>query len=177
MSTSAHGHQSNYQGNSAKLAYEGEIEKRIQARIAKDGIRIREFFIDFDKLRKGTVGEAAVSSLICAFINCQTSLHRLNLLKSCLLCPVPHVHWHPWRVPDRAGDEVAARKVPAEGRVRPCGLPHARQQPRHRVLGLCQSERSDPERPHLPRKLQNLANQIANAQNSNRCSRMQKRTK
>ena len=64
MSTSAHGHQSNYQGNSAKLAYEGEIEKRIQARIAKDGIRIREFFIDFDKLRKGTVGEAAVSSLI-----------------------------------------------------------------------------------------------------------------
>lgn len=34
---------------------------RIQALIAKDGIRIREFFLDFDKLRKGTVGEAAVS--------------------------------------------------------------------------------------------------------------------
>ena len=28
---------------------------------AKDGIRVKEFFIDFDKLRKGTVGEAAVS--------------------------------------------------------------------------------------------------------------------
>ena len=61
MSTSAHGHQSNYQGQTAKLRHEADIEKRIQARIAKDGIRIREFFIDFDKLRKGTVGEAAVS--------------------------------------------------------------------------------------------------------------------
>jgi hypothetical protein len=29
--------------------------------VAKDRIRIKEFFIDFDKLRKGTVGEAAVS--------------------------------------------------------------------------------------------------------------------
>ena len=29
MSTSAHGHQSNYQGNSAKLQYEGDVEKRI----------------------------------------------------------------------------------------------------------------------------------------------------
>ncbi len=34
---------------------------RIRALIAKDGIRLREFFIDFDKLRKGVVGEAAVS--------------------------------------------------------------------------------------------------------------------
>ena len=61
MSVSAHGHQSNYQGLSATLRHENDVEKRIQARIAKDGIRIREFFIDFDKLRKGTVGEAAVS--------------------------------------------------------------------------------------------------------------------
>ena len=61
MSTSAHGHQSNYQGETARLRHEGDIEKRIQARIAKDGIRIREFFIDFDKLRKGTCGDAAVS--------------------------------------------------------------------------------------------------------------------
>ena len=61
MRSAAHGHQSNYQGNSASLRYEDDIEKRVQARIAKDGIRIREFFIDFDKLRKGTVGEAAVS--------------------------------------------------------------------------------------------------------------------
>ena len=44
------------------LRHEDDIEKRIQARIAKDGIRIREFFIDFDKLRKGTCGEAAVST-------------------------------------------------------------------------------------------------------------------
>jgi len=61
MSSSAHGHQSSYQGMTEKLRHEQDIEKRIQARIAKDGIRIREFFIDFDKLRKGTVGEAAVS--------------------------------------------------------------------------------------------------------------------
>ena len=43
------------------LRHEDDVEKRIQARIAKDGVRIREFFIDFDKLRNGTVGEAAVS--------------------------------------------------------------------------------------------------------------------
>ena len=61
MHTAAHGHQSNYQGAMSTLRYENDVEKRIQARIAKDGIRIREFFNDFDKLRKGTVGEAAVS--------------------------------------------------------------------------------------------------------------------
>lgn len=38
-----------------------DAEKRLQALIAKDRIRIKEFFIDFDKLRKGFVGEAAVS--------------------------------------------------------------------------------------------------------------------
>jgi Ca2+-binding EF-hand superfamily protein len=32
---------------------------RIRAKIARDGVRLQEFFIDFDKLRKGTVGEAA----------------------------------------------------------------------------------------------------------------------
>lgn len=61
MATSAHGHQSNYQGQSNALRHENDVEKRIQAAIVKDGIRIREFFIDFDKLRKGVVGEAAVS--------------------------------------------------------------------------------------------------------------------
>ena len=53
-----------------------DVEKRLQAAVAKDRIRIREFFIDFDKLRKGTVGEAAVSiyfiysfqSLILTFV-------------------------------------------------------------------------------------------------------------
>jgi hypothetical protein len=38
-----------------------DVEQRIQALAARDGIRIEEFFIDFDKLRKGTVGDAAVS--------------------------------------------------------------------------------------------------------------------
>ena len=38
-----------------------DVEKRLQALVAKDRVRIKEFFIDFDKLRKGWVGEAAVS--------------------------------------------------------------------------------------------------------------------
>ena len=38
-----------------------DSEKKLQALVAKDRIRIKEFFIDFDKLRKGLVGEAAVS--------------------------------------------------------------------------------------------------------------------
>ena len=44
-----------------KLRINEDVEQRIQALALKDGIRIEEFFIDFDKLRKGTVGEAAVS--------------------------------------------------------------------------------------------------------------------
>ena len=40
---------------------EADVEKRLQAVVARDRVRIREFFIDFDKLRKGWVGEAAVS--------------------------------------------------------------------------------------------------------------------
>ena len=84
MSASAHGHQSNYQGQTTVLRHEDDIEKRIQARIAKDGIRIKEFFLDFDKLRKGTVGEAAVSTLNLAII-----LQIIDLL-------VPHLHWYSW---------------------------------------------------------------------------------
>jgi len=45
-----------------------DVEKRLQALIAKDRIRIKEFFIDFDKLRKGWVGEAAVSSFFIIFL-------------------------------------------------------------------------------------------------------------
>ena len=56
------------------LRHEDDIEKRIQARIAKDGIRIREFFIDFDKLRKGTCGEAAVSLIFHQFYTVETNL-------------------------------------------------------------------------------------------------------
>ena len=49
---------------------EPDVEKRLQAVVAKDRVRIREFFIDFDKLRKGWVGEAAVSILfLCSAMN------------------------------------------------------------------------------------------------------------
>ncbi len=37
-----------------------DVEKRLQALVLKDRVRIKEFFKDFDRLRKGTVGEAAV---------------------------------------------------------------------------------------------------------------------
>ena len=46
---------------SKSLNANADVEARIQAAIARDGIRLKEFFIDFDKLRKGVVGEAAVS--------------------------------------------------------------------------------------------------------------------
>lgn len=46
----------------AKLRINEDVEQQIQANIAANGIRIEEFFIDFDKLRKGTCGEAAVSN-------------------------------------------------------------------------------------------------------------------
>lgn len=35
-----------------------DVEKRMQAEVLKRQIRIKEFFHDFDRLRKGTVGEA-----------------------------------------------------------------------------------------------------------------------
>lgn len=42
------------------LNVELDVEKRIQAEVLKDRVRIKQFFIDFDRLRKGFVGEAAV---------------------------------------------------------------------------------------------------------------------
>ncbi len=42
------------------LNVELDVEKRLQADVLKDRVRIKEFFIDFDRLRKGYVGEAAV---------------------------------------------------------------------------------------------------------------------
>lgn len=45
------------------LNVELDVEKRLQAVVLKDRVRIKQFFIDFDRLRKGTVGEAAVSSI------------------------------------------------------------------------------------------------------------------
>jgi len=44
------------------LNVELDVEKRMQADILKRQIRIKEFFHDFDRLRKGFVGEAGVST-------------------------------------------------------------------------------------------------------------------
>lgn len=49
---------------SDKLRTQNDIERKLQAMAAKDGIRIKEFFLDFDKLRKGWVGEAAFRTCI-----------------------------------------------------------------------------------------------------------------
>jgi len=54
-------HPSAQQAPRGFMNVELDVEKKLQAQVAKDRIRIKEFFIDFDKLRKGTVGEAAVS--------------------------------------------------------------------------------------------------------------------
>jgi len=54
-------HPSAQQNTEAFMNVELDVEKKLQAAVVKDRIRIKEFFIDFDKLRKGTVGEAAVS--------------------------------------------------------------------------------------------------------------------
>lgn len=54
-------HPSAQQGKASFMNVEADVEKRLQAVVARDRVRIREFFIDFDKLRKGWVGEAAVS--------------------------------------------------------------------------------------------------------------------
>jgi hypothetical protein len=43
------------------LNVELDVERRMQAEILKRQVRIKEFFHDFDRLRKGTVGEAGVS--------------------------------------------------------------------------------------------------------------------
>lgn len=61
MSRSNHCHPNTFQASNPALNTESDVERRLQALAAKDGIRVQEFFIDFDKLRKGTVGEAAVS--------------------------------------------------------------------------------------------------------------------
>jgi hypothetical protein len=46
------------------LNVELDVEKRLQAEVLKDRIRIKQFFIDFDRLRKGYVGEAGVLIII-----------------------------------------------------------------------------------------------------------------
>jgi hypothetical protein len=51
------------QGGAEKfpLKIELDAEKRIQAEAFKQRIRVKEFFRDFDKLRKGVVSEAGVN--------------------------------------------------------------------------------------------------------------------
>jgi len=49
------------------LNVEQDVERRLMALVLKDWIRIKEFFIDFDRLWKGHVGEAGVSCLIFSF--------------------------------------------------------------------------------------------------------------
>ena len=44
------------------LNIENDIEKRIKSEVWQKGIRIREFFFDFDRLRKGIVPEDKVYS-------------------------------------------------------------------------------------------------------------------
>jgi len=61
MSRSNHCHPNTFQDPNVSLKTESDVERRLQALAAKDGVRVQEFFIDFDKLRKGTCGEAAVS--------------------------------------------------------------------------------------------------------------------
>ena len=52
------------------LNYELDVEKRMQAEVLKRQIRIKQFFHDFDRLRKGFVGEAGVrSTLASQFVN------------------------------------------------------------------------------------------------------------
>lgn len=58
---------------------EDDVEKRLQAFIAKDRIRIKEFFIDFDKLRKGWVGEAAFRTCV-GTLNIQLSQPEVDAL-------------------------------------------------------------------------------------------------
>jgi len=59
MLRSNHCHPNTFQASNPALKTENDVENRLQALAAKDGIRVKEFFIDFDKLRKGTCGEAA----------------------------------------------------------------------------------------------------------------------
>ena len=57
------------------LKVELDVEARLQAACLKDRIRIKEFFHDFDRLRKGYVAESAVSeTLTLQFRTCLGTL-------------------------------------------------------------------------------------------------------
>jgi len=72
-------HPSAQQSAGKYVNMELDVEKRIQALVAKDRIRIKEFFIDFDKLRKGVVTEAAVSNPTQFFLFVTYQLHLFFL--------------------------------------------------------------------------------------------------
>ena len=78
-------HPSAQQKQASYMNVESDVEKRIQALVAKDRIRIKSFFIDFDKLRKGTVGEAPVSIIKTKLILSISSAHASVLSISSFL--------------------------------------------------------------------------------------------
>lgn len=77
-------HPSAQQKQASYMNVELDVEKRIQALVAKDRVRIKMFFIDFDKLRKGTVGESAVSYILHSILSF-SSAHALEHLTSSFL--------------------------------------------------------------------------------------------
>ena len=50
------------QHQKGKLNVIEDIEAKLRTDVVKQRIRIKEFFYDFDRLRKGSVGEAGVST-------------------------------------------------------------------------------------------------------------------
>jgi hypothetical protein len=56
------------------LTYEKDIEKRIMSEVYVRQIRIKEFFEDFDPLRKGWVTEDKVNVFDLPSTNCRSSV-------------------------------------------------------------------------------------------------------
>lgn len=99
------------------------MEARLQAACLKDRIRIKEFFHDFDRLRKGYVAESAVSKA--------------------LTVAVPHLPGDPPVQIHRAGNPAVAAEVLA--RCWPCRLHGLLQAHRVRLRAWCQRASSDRE--------------------------------
>ena len=49
------------------LQVERDIEKRIKGEVYQKGIRVKEFFFDYDKLRKGIVTEDKVITMFSGY--------------------------------------------------------------------------------------------------------------
>jgi Ca2+-binding EF-hand superfamily protein len=65
----------------SKLKCQDDVERKLAALIAKDGVRIKQFFIDFDKLRKGYCGEAAFRTCFGTLKITLTEAETQGLLK------------------------------------------------------------------------------------------------